>query len=1061
MKKLLAIILVLVISLTCMTSCAKLKDVVDSIKDIISGSKDPEDPHECESICDECGKCTDKTCKDDACEDKCKGHTPIVPEHECESVCPDCGKCTDKTCKDDACEDKCKGHKPVVPEHECESVCDECGKCTDKTCKDDACEDKCKGHTPVVPEHECESVCDECGKCTDKTCNDSACSDKCQGHTPVAPTYEYNDFTTDEKDLFTDTVGFVIPFIPNNDYLVDSYNDDGYIGVYLYTFGNTEAEFEAYLDLFDAAYTYDGEETDSEGYTWYLYSNGEVNIDICFDVYDGETFIYVDVWIDETVHECESVCDECGKCTDKTCEDSACSDKCEGHTPVEPETPTSTTVSKDYRDIAAGAGATANGDVVSGNIELDSVITVTFAQGSAANPPALYSESIRMYQKGATLTIKANGNYITQVVITVADHNSGKGPISVTGGTASALTNLKYTITANANTSEIVITTKGTDKNSRVYVAGIEVTYSGSGSGSVTPEDPDTNYKNNDFSASDKSTYQEYVGLVIPFIPNNDYSIEAYDEDGYKGVYFSAVGNTQAEFDAYKALFASKYTYDGTDTDDYGDTWYLYSSGNVYIDVCYYYYAGDYYTDVDAYIETNGSGGTGGSGGSTTDADVITNAGAGLPTDADGVYDVDFTKGENVKDVTDQGYYLDGCPTTGNPGVLVIPVEFSDVLASNKGYTIDAIKNAFNKDGVTDYYSVYDYYYMSSYGQLKLDITVLDYWFKPQYSSTYYKNQTMDYYGSETDIGDQMIIDEALKYLDTVKGMDLSQFDSDNNGTIDSVVLITTLEIDPDTTYYWAYRYWNIYTDNDGYYYEYDGVSANDYLWAPYQFLYEDAYGYNNTDGMNTYTFIHEFGHVLGADDYYDTSYGGGAPLDGYDIMDSMTGDHNAYSKFNFGWLTTSRLVVTKNSVTLTLTDFTDNGDTIIIANNWNEKLGAYQEYYVIVYYTNNGLNSGDGGYFEEEGILVYHVNASLYKEVQDGETYYDVYNNNTSVSGSDGYGTEDNLIEFVTSSDGDYLFESGESLGNVTDDLGKTLGYTFTVGATNGESATVTFTKR
>jgi hypothetical protein len=146
-------------------------------------------------------------------------------------------------------------------------------------------------------------------------------------------------------------------------------------------------------------------------------------------------------------HECESVCPSCGKCTDKNCTEDACEDKCQGHTA------TSTTVSKDYHEIAAGAGATSNGDVVGGNIKLDNVITVTFAQGTAANPPALYTESIRMYQNGATLTIKANGSYITKVVITLADHDSGKGPISVKGGTASALTNLKYTITANANTS--------------------------------------------------------------------------------------------------------------------------------------------------------------------------------------------------------------------------------------------------------------------------------------------------------------------------------------------------------------------------------------------------------------------------------------------------------------------------------------------------------------------------------------------------------------------------------------------------------------------------------
>ena len=121
---------------------------------------------------------------------------------------------------------------------------------------------------------------------------------------------------------------------------------------------------------------------------------------------------------------------------------------------------------------------------------------------------------------------------------------------------------------------------------------------------------------------------------------------------------------------------------------------------------------------------------------------------------------------------------------------------------------------------------------------------------------------------------------------------------------------------------------------------------------------------------MNTYTFIHEFAHILGVDDYYDTAYIG-SPLDGCDIMDSMVGDHNAYSKINLGWITSSRLVTTNTSITLTLEDFSKNGDTIIIANNWNEKLGAYQEYYILMYYTSNGLNSGDDyGYFARDGVV-------------------------------------------------------------------------------------------
>ena len=594
-----------------------------------------------------------------------------------------------------------------------------------------------------------------------------------------------------------------------------------------------------------------------------------------------------------------------------------------------------------------------------------------------------------------------------------------------------------------------------------------------------------------DFTADEEALFNEYFGFVIPFLASDDYYVEEYsyyyeDTDETEiGLNFYTFGNTQAEFTAYKALFstANGYSYDGTDEDEYGDSWYYYSKGEYYVDMTYYYYDGEYVMDLYVYGVyegdlTDGSGGDqggneggdqgGSGGGSAENADLITNAGKGLPadTDGDGVYNVDFTKATYVKNVTEQGYYIDGCPTTGSPKVLVIPVEFSDCTAQSKGYSIDKIKAAFEAGGKTDYFSVYDYYFKSSYGKLSLDITVLDNWFRPSKTSTYYASQTIDYYGDQVEAGDQMVMDEALAYLDK-QGRDLSEFDSDGNGVIDAVVLVTTLEINSDVTYYWAYRYWNIYTDADGYYYEYDGVSANDYLWAPYQFLYETYDEEGNTiydkNAMNTYTFIHEFGHVLGADDYYDTSYEGNELLlDGADIMDGMVGDHNAYTKFNYGWLTSSKLVNTESNVTLTLEAFHKNGDTIILANNWDDNLGAYQEYYVLVYYKSVGLNDEALGahYFARDGLVVYHVNASLYSEDYDGTTYYDVYNNNTD--SSDEYGTYDNLIEYVKSANDTFTFIAGDTLpANLKDDNGNTLAYNFVVDSITDDTITITFTKK
>ena len=562
-------------------------------------------------------------------------------------------------------------------------------------------------------------------------------------------------------------------------------------------------------------------------------------------------------------------------------------------------------------------------------------------------------------------------------------------------------------------------------------------------------------YEFSDFTDGEKELFDEYIGEVIPFIPCDEYYVEGYyyPDNFEHGINFYTEGNTKAEFNAYLESF-SDYTLTKSYTDALGHRQYRYVKDDIVVEITYYWLLAVPYVDV--YVFSSLSKDIEGGGRIVSEQLVITNKGKGLPAGKDGVYSVDLTKSEYAKNVTELGENKDGCPTTGSPAVLVIPVEFSDKTAESKGYTVDAIKNAFLKDGKTDYLSLYDYYYASSYGKLSLDITVLDFWFKPENKSRYYYRATEEIDGAAIEVGDMLVLNEALDYLDGM--MDLSRFDSDGNGTIDSVVLINTLDI-RDRDFYWAYRYWNVYTDENGDFYEYDGVYARDYVWASYQFLYEtvdeDGYSDYDTPAMNTYTYIHEFGHVLGADDYYDTEYFE-EPMSGYDIMDMTAGDHNAYTKFHFGWITESRLVVTDTKVTLKLNDFGKTGDTIIIANDWDESLGAYQEYYVIAYYQNTGLNSDDAGYFENDGIVVYHVNSSLYPYTEDGETLYNVYNNNTSLESM--YGTVDYLIEYVLTEDGSFVYGKGDTLPDTYTDSGELLGYTFTVDSISKNNVTITF---
>lgn len=606
----------------------------------------------------------------------------------------------------------------------------------------------------------------------------------------------------------------------------------------------------------------------------------------------------------------------------------------------------------------------------------------------------------------------------------------------------------------------------GISAGDEITIAGVYHVFNGSievsGAYLVSTEQGGNNggstgsYIYNSFSSSDEALLIEWIGTTdIPFIPTNEYYLE---ESIYDDLNYYTLGNTKAEYNAFiNSLKSLGYTLANSYEDDYGDTWSIYEKDGVYVESCWYVYENDT-NIIDIYLYTDSYSG-GNDGGDTINGELITNEGAGLPTDVDGIYDVDFTQGI-VANVSEQGVYEYGCPTTGDVNVLVIPVEFSDALASSKGYKTSVIDTVFNGLTGVDYVSVAEYYNMSSYNQLSLNFVVLENWFKPQYSSEYYYEQ-VDSDGYEC--GDQMVIDEALAYLEDL--MDLSIFDSNSDSVIDAIVMVNTLEIGEED-FYWAYRYWNYYVDSDGNYYEYDGVTANDYIWASYQFILETYDNDGDTiyvDGVvNPYTYIHEFGHVLGADDYYDTAYVS-HPLDGADMMDSGLGDHNPYTKFNYGWITSSRLIVASDTITVTLEDFSKNGDTIIIANNWDAELGVYQEYYVLMYYTHNGLNSTmngvDYGFFLNEGIVMYHVNASLQMYEYYGETYYDVFYNNTHES--DYYGTSENLIEFVKSPSDTFVYTLGmTSSSNTVDDLGNKISYTFTVDSLTSDSATITFTK-
>jgi hypothetical protein len=121
---------------------------------------------------------------------------------------------------------------------------------------------------------------------------------------------------------------------------------------------------------------------------------------------------------------------------------------------------------------------------VSGNVDGDSNVSYAAAQGDAGTAPVVNSSQIRIYQNGGLLTITANngkkltsitiGSAMTTTVTYAVDEGSASSNQSITAGNTFTLNSI--------NATSVVFTCTGTDKNSRLYLNNLSVTYSGSGS---------------------------------------------------------------------------------------------------------------------------------------------------------------------------------------------------------------------------------------------------------------------------------------------------------------------------------------------------------------------------------------------------------------------------------------------------------------------------------------------------------------------------------------------------------------------------------------------------
>lgn len=288
---------------------------------------------------------------------------------------------------------------------------------------------------------------------------------------------------------------------------------------------------------------------------------------------------------------------------------------------------------------------------------------------------------------------------------------------------------------------------------------------------------------------------------------------------------------------------------------------------------------------------------------------------------------------------------------------VVILANFKDVKFK---YTKEDYEKMLNEEGYSDYSSTgsaRDYFIDSSYGKFSPTFEVY---------GPYDLSKNMSDYGGNVGGNDRnptgMVV-EVCK-LAEADGVDFSKYDTDNDGYVDNVYVFYAGEGEanggsPSTI--WPHR-WVIDPT-----YNFSGTKEDTKVSGVYLYDYacsneicEENQHYIGNDLQGVGTFIHEYGHVLGLPDLYNTSYGNTRTLEIYDVMDCSNYlnygrtpvSYSAYERMFCEWVTPEQIFPDGNSTQVELPLIAEGKVLLITANgkehNMDGKNPDPNEFYLL-----------------------------------------------------------------------------------------------------------------
>jgi immune inhibitor A len=334
---------------------------------------------------------------------------------------------------------------------------------------------------------------------------------------------------------------------------------------------------------------------------------------------------------------------------------------------------------------------------------------------------------------------------------------------------------------------------------------------------------------------------------------------------------------------------------------------------------------------------------------------------------------------------------------TGTGTCLFILFEFSDHPADKVNHPASAYQDLFFSEGVFPTGSLNDYYQEVSYGAFSIDGHSTG-WTLAQNSYASYANTD----GSQDAWTAREMIIDAVAQLDPI--IDFSLYDNDgpdgipssgdDDGLVDALFFLHAgpgQEMTGDTNDIWshAWSFWDGLPTNDG-------VAIGRYSVEPEEL--------DSGELMTLGVFAHEYGHVLGLPDLYDTDYstsgigewglmsgGSWTHRDG-DLPGSSPTHPTAWSKQELGWL--DPIVVTSDLLNEVIPPAATNPVAYRVFRA-GDTFG--DEYFLLENRRPLGFDEGlvrrqySFGLAAPQGLAIYHVDESVSGNSNDQHRLVDV----------------------------------------------------------------------